>query len=246
MTLKVEEQCVISGLAFNEPTKTNKVRVGLTVELLKNSSDAKYLQELSDIEVYYDTKNKDLITKNRWVKEYGDTKVVKYKKVKESNLETVEYDLIQDSVANIEKIKDLQLEVLGKFLVERQILQFRQGFTVYIDKATFPDGDPHCVCSIERVENIPRKTYELLRQHFIVPVRSKVCEYLYRYEPEIYQILSDNNYVQPLYEISVLDSQWDHIQSNPNLDQIIARVEGRNVDGQNPWDDDFDHDEQDE
>jgi hypothetical protein len=75
------------------------------------------------------------------------------------------------------------------------------------------------VFSIEKVENILRKTYEQLRQHFIAPAKSKICEYLYRYKPEIYQILSNNNYAQSIYEISMLGSQWDHIQSNSDLDQ---------------------------
>ncbi len=97
------------------------------------------------------------------------------------------------------------------------LILFRSPSTT--DQAIFPEGDHHCACNIEKVEIILRKTYEQLRQHFIVPVKSKICEYLYRYGPEIYQILSNNNYAQFIYEISMLGSQWDHIRSNSDLNQ---------------------------
>jgi hypothetical protein len=48
-----------------------------------------------------------------------------------------------------------------------------------------------------------------------VLVRSKICEYLYRYEPKVFNRLTERNHDEQLYEMSVLDSQWSVIQSNP-------------------------------
>lgn len=233
------EQCIISGLPFRQPSRTLYTKIymmGISdkgINLLQKSSNV--IDNISNREEFYDTENRELIALNWWVKKVESSNQVKLKKIINWDSESINCQSTKGAIANIAELKDLELKTMCEFVVERQILNFEQNFIVHIDRVTYPDGDPYCVCSFRRIENIPSDMYAQLVLDCISPVRSKICEYLYRYERKTYETLEHNNCVEDIYEMSVLQSQWDQVQLHKSLDQIIARVEGRGFIGPDPW-----------
>lgn len=203
------------------------------IELLQKSSDT--IENISSKEIFYDTKNKELLALNWWVKKIGNSDQVKFKKIINCDSEIINYQSTKCAATDIAELKDLELEPIGGFVVEKQILRFKQNFIVHMDRVTYPDDDPHCICTFRCIENIPSNMYAQLVLDCVSPTRSKICEYIYRYERSTYETLEYNNYVESIYEMSVLNSQWERVQSHQSLDQIIARVEGRNIAGSNSW-----------
>ncbi len=204
-------------------------------ELLRNSKDLEKRDSLPPHrETYYDTVDKKLLISNRWLKVIdGNHDCVVFKKVVEYDREIISYERMECALDDIPELKGLELEPLCTFVVEREVLLFKQRFIIHIDKVAYPDGDPHCVCYIHQVGIVPGDLYMQLMGCCISPVRNKIGEYLYRYDKKTYRMMKDDS----IYRMSMLDSQWDTYQLlDPELYlRVVARAEGRSLTGPDPW-----------
>jgi hypothetical protein len=134
--------------------------------------------------------------------------------------------------------RDLEDKVTGLLLfatihVVRTIFEAENNvFYIHVDQAIFEDRDPHLVCSIRNYHNVPEelRMYLKLKQD---PVRSIICEYMFRYNITLYYDLLDLNFIPDLdYSSSFLTSQWTKLNDEANespepLFKAIARAEGR-------------------
>ena len=111
MSTAVERLCVVSGLPDKQPTRTSKVkryRVGISdkgIALLQKSSDVNGDEHTTNNEIFYDTMDNELITNNKWLKGSDASQIFKYKEVKESDSETIDYRLTKCSIADIEELR---------------------------------------------------------------------------------------------------------------------------------------------
>ncbi len=118
-------------------------------------------------------------------------------------------------------------DVVAKFRVTRTIVVEsgeQPTWKAYIDEVTFQDGDPHCVCSFILEENFTNT--ELIQKIGIFPIRSKIIEYLYRYEPAMYKQMVElgNIVAKQDYTQCITLNQAQQLEDSPRCAIIKGRI----------------------
>ncbi len=178
--------------------------------------ETKFVEELQYFEVFL---NKEKMLQDEWEK----LVVIELKDGEQSHKKTLKQkpfsfgssaEYLRYNTHIFTKVTSHPIdEEVAKFKVKRTVREENipnPRWKILLDEVTFKDGDPHFVCAFVWLRDLIEveiselnKISELLKSISVMPVRSKIIEYFYRYEPDFYkqliskQIIKDLEYHQP-------------------------------------------------
>lgn len=205
---------------------TLSVRMGIDVKGLNLLMDSgKKLDSIQYEEIFF---NSSKMLENIWEKEviFITPKQLGYFEVKlnpQTGGNVGEYISYPKERSGLMKASD----VVAKFRVTRTIVTEdvdHPTWKAYIDEVTFEDGDPHCVCSFVLEENFTNT--ELIQKIGLFPIRSKIIEYLYRYNSTMYKQMIESGIVDPkqVYIQCITSQQAQILEDNPRRAIIKGRM----------------------
>ncbi len=221
-------------LNFSKDRKIDQLRIRFGTHKLGLEKIEQQTYEVDPPIEYLETfVDRDKILNNEWKKiiTYGEEglKIVKTNLVSfTSQEETIEYTS-HTKVWTPTKSNDVVT-----FSVKRQSrIQASSSlcWKIIIDEVTFPDGDPHMVCSLVSLKVLQSADLEDVEQFMkhisAAPVRSKIIEYFFRYDIEFYEQLEQKNMIKDLeYEQRTSPAQMRTLYAKDDYYIIQQRFYG--------------------
>ncbi len=145
-----------------------------------------------------------------------------------------EYILFHQTKQNDAPKEILSQQPIAKFHVDRTQISLG-SYTIDLDSLCFPEEDPYFVCSVAfyahtRPIVTPPSLLDIVKETSIVPVRSKMLEFLFRYNKALYQQVEREE--TPYYQC-MLQSQMAVLYAKSSFDKIF-KIEDRMYGRPNP------------